>query len=785
MKVKTIQEESTAIPFKIEVFFLFSLSFSLFSLLALATYSRLDPSWNHQTLQPMLVHNMTGYVGAWWADRLFTLMGWPAYALILSALCFTLYTIILLFQKKPMPTARAIIRQLNGLILSLIATCALSSIFIPAQPNLPFGPGGLLGHQLGWYSLMWFEGMGSFLIWIPVLISGLSLTSGYSMLAGLDNLFTWAQRSTDRLKAHIIKQTEGLRSQYANLKSRLFFIQSKETQKKTPPLIDPNKIAAEKSSFSKRSTMPTNEPSAAQTKQQVIASDPSKTGEIGDNQTYNKPPTNLLTQSEKKTFPLQKEQCAEMGDALKQALAHFGVEVTVDSYHPGPVITRYELKPKAGTKASKITGLSKDIARSLSVHSVRVVEVIPGKSVIGIEIPNTFREKVSLHALIKSDALLKNTADLATVLGKDIAGEPVVANLAKMPHLLVAGTTGSGKSVFINSMLISLLYKSTPDQIRMILIDPKMLELAVYENIPHLLTPVVTDMNLAGNALRWCVTEMDLRYRFMAALGVRNIEGFNRKIETAIQAGKPILNPFAQNPEEAKPLDPLPKILVVADEFADMMMVVGNKKIEVLITRLAQKARAAGIHLVLATQRPSVDVITGLIKANIPSRIAFQVSSRIDSRTILDQQGAEQLLGAGDMLYLPIGAPTPQRVHGAFVSDDEVHRVIDHLKKQKKAAQYPDDILSPSILKALTEKSQPEHNNNAQGEEDALYNQAVAIVTQTRKASISFLQRRLQIGFNRAANLIETMEAAGVIAQDDQGQRRVIAPPPIQTDETE
>lgn len=787
MKPKIAIQENKPTPFSKEIFFLFSLSFSIFSLLALTTYNRLDPSWNHQTLQPVLVHNITGYLGAWWADCLLTLVGWPAYGLILSLMALNLASIVRFFQKKTIPSLQIMLRQTNGLIALLVGSCALLSIFVPNAYNLPFGPGGLLGHELGWYSLMWLEGTGSCLIWIPLCITGASLLSGYAISSGVHALYQRGKNQCGALKARI-------QALFSNAKARLQAHRAKQknTTTKQAPSIDPEKIAAQHSpkTLAQRSTIETSyaDKTPAKTAAQPLESSAQSRQETETTTetkpAYSKPCVDLLTTPKEKPFPLQKEHCEEMGQALQQALAHFGVEVSVEAFHPGPVITRYELKPKAGTKASKITGLSRDIARSLSVHSVRVVEVIPGKSVIGIEIPNTFREKVFLQDLIQSDALTQNTSDLATVLGKDIAGAAVVANLAKMPHLLVAGTTGSGKSVFINSMLISLLYKSTPDQIRMILIDPKMLELAVYESIPHLLTPVVTDMNLAGNALRWCVTEMDLRYRFMAALGVRNIEGFNKKIEAAQASGNPIKNPFCENLEQAKPLEPLPKILVVADEFADMMMVVGNKKIELLITRLAQKARAAGIHLVLATQRPSVDVITGLIKANIPSRIAFQVSSRIDSRTILDQQGAEQLLGAGDMLYLPIGAPSAQRIHGAFVSDEEIHRVIKHLKKQKKPKQYKEDILSASVQESLNPEALSGRNSGgAQGEEDALYNQAVAIVTKTRKASISFVQRRLQIGFNRAANLIETMEAAGVIAQDDQGQRRVIAPPPVETDD--
>jgi len=473
-----------------------------------------------------------------------------------------------------------------------------------------------------------------------------------------------------------------------------------------------------------------------------------------------------------------------MSRLLELKLQDFGISAEVVSVQPGPVVTRFEIQPAPGVKVNRITNLAKDLARSLAVISVRVVEVIPGKSVVGIEIPNEHREIVRLSEVLASDKYEAAKSNITLALGHDIAGLPVMADLAKMPHLLVAGTTGSGKSVGINVMLLSLLYKSTPQDVRMILVDPKMLELSVYEGIPHLLTPVITDMKDAANGLRWCVGEMERRYKLMAAMGVRNLAGFNRKVEEAARAGKPLVDPLWEPDEtldgeqEAPELEALPSIVVVIDEFADMMMIVG-KKVEQLIARIAQKARAAGIHLILATQRPSVDVITGLIKANVPARIAFQVSSKVDSRTILDQGGAEQLLGHGDMLYLPPGTSVPQRVHGAFVDDAEVHRVVADWKRRGEP-NYIDGIIDESN-NAIPVPGMPAEggDNGGDSESDPLYDEAVMFVTESRRASISSVQRKLRIGYNRAARLIEAMEHAGVVSEmSPNGNREVLAPPP-------
>jgi len=494
------------------------------------------------------------------------------------------------------------------------------------------------------------------------------------------------------------------------------------------------------------------------------------------------PPLHLLDPAPEQQDGYSEDDLESMSRQVEILLRHFGIEVQVVAVEPGPVITCFELEPAPGIKVSQISNLAKDLARGLSVTSVRVVEVIPGKSVVGLEIPNKRRQIVYLSEILTAPVYTNSTAPMTVALGKDIGGKPVVANLAKMPHLLVAGTTGSGKSVAINAMLLSILYKATPREVRLIMVDPKMLELSVYEQIPHLLAPVVTDMKEAANALRWCVGEMERRYRLMAALKVRNLAGFNQKVQEAGDAGEPIRDPLFK-PEEpfegaaAPVLEPMPYIVVVIDELADMMMVVG-KKVEELIARLAQKARAAGIHLILATQRPSVDVITGLIKANIPTRIAFQVSAKVDSRTILDQMGAEQLLGHGDMLYLPPGTGFTRRVHGAFVADHEVLRVVEYLR-QTGAPDYIEDILQePGEIIPGLPGMEGEYGGGGEAA-DPLYDQAVRIVTESRRASISGVQRRLKIGYNRAARMIEEMEAAGVVGPlQPNGSREVLAPPP-------
>jgi DNA segregation ATPase FtsK/SpoIIIE, S-DNA-T family len=726
-------------------------------LIALVTFNPADPGWSH-TGSGLRVTNLGGRVGAWFADVFFYLFGYLAYL----APVIVGYSGWLLYRGRA-DTGELDLRTLGirwaGFVVTLAAGCGLATMHF-APGVLPLNAGGILGEVLSVLLMSGFGMVGTTLLLLALFLAGVTLFTGLSWFAVMDTVGRFALLLVAWVREHIA----GILEQRAGRKARearemVFKTETEKIRGRPKPRIEP---VVSKPAPGER----------VQREKQIPLFQGARSDAL--------PPLALLDQAKPHEGGYSEASLEAMSRLVEIKLRDFGVEVEVVAVHPGPVITRFELQPAAGVKVSRISGLAKDLARALSVISVRIVEVIPGKSTVGLEIPNEQRELVVLSEILQSQVFENSGSPLTLALGKDIGGVPMVADLARMPHLLVAGTTGSGKSVAINAMLLSLLYKARPEQVRLILIDPKMLELSVYEGIPHLLAPVVTDMKDASNALRWSVAEMERRYRLMSHLGVRNIAGYNRKVKEAAEKGEPLRNPFHKPQMEfddeapAPELKPLPFVVIVVDEFADMMMVVG-KKVEELIARLAQKARAAGIHLILATQRPSVDVITGLIKANIPTRVAFQVSSRVDSRTILDQMGAEQLLGHGDMLYLPPGTAHPVRVHGAFVADHEVHQVVDHLKTLGEP-EYLDEVLEePESGAAAIPGLEPVTGGDP--ESDPLYDQAVAIVLESRKASISYVQRRLKIGYNRAARMIEDMETAGLVsALQSNGNREVLAP---------
>ncbi|MFK8031961.1 MAG: DNA translocase FtsK [Gammaproteobacteria bacterium] len=728
--------------------------------LALLTYHPADPGFS-DTGTGDRVRNFIGPLGAWLSSAFYFGFGRPAFLfpvmLAVTGWMFYKSRKVSDYVSKQDMSYRAI-----GFFLTLATSCGLATLHF-AGPALPSSSGGVLGKLVG-------EGMsgsvgplGATLLMLGVWLAGVSLFAGVSWLAIMDSLgalvlntvdgvSAWWGRTRDRTAGRKVKQAraESIKEQTTISKARV------------APRIE---APVERKPVSDRK----------ERERQASLFEGATANEL--------PPVALLDDPPPSRVTYTPESLEARSKQVEIKLREFGIEAQVVSVYPGPVVTRFELMPAPGLKASKVTALSRDLARALSAPAVRVVEVIPGKDVIGLEIPNETRDLVTLGEVLMSEDYDQMKAPLALGLGKDIAGNAVTVDLAKMPHLMIAGTTGSGKSVAINAMVLSLLYKATADQVRLIMVDPKMLELSVYEGIPHLLSPVVTDMKEAANALRWCVAEMERRYQLMSAMKVRNLAGFNRKVIDAREAGEPLADPLYKvdkdedgNPtEEAPELNTLPLIVVIIDELADMMMMVG-KKVEELIARLAQKARASGIHLIVATQRPSVDVITGLIKANIPARIAFQVSSRIDSRTILDQMGAEHLLGHGDMLYLPGGTSIPTRIHGAFVDDHEVLNVVKYLK-QAGEPNYIDEILSgPSGPIPGLAGEEGAGSDNA--EQDPLYDQAVQVVTETRKASISGVQRRLKVGYNRAARMVEAMEEAGVVGPlQSNGMREVIAPP--------
>jgi S-DNA-T family DNA segregation ATPase FtsK/SpoIIIE len=653
--------------------------------------------------------------------------------------------------------------RVGGFVLMLAASCALTAIYW--EPGtLRASAGGVLGQVIGESLRAGLKTLGATLVLLAAWAVGLSLAFHVSWLVVFDTLGHGFWQGIAALKGwRSTRRDVADGQQRRRERQEVREEQAKKTAPRVAPVIEKPAPLVEKSE-------------RAQKERQVTLFDPPKAGEL--------PPMDLLDDPPERVAAYSPEALEAMSRLVEIKLKDFGVDVEVVAVHPGPVVTRFELQPAPGTKASQISGLAKDLARALSAISVRVVEVIPGKSVMGLEIPNEKREMVTLGEIIKSRSYEEVHSPLTLALGKDIGGNPMVADLARMPHLLIAGTTGSGKSVGINAMVLSLLYKSTAEHVRLIMIDPKMLELSVYEGIPHLLAPVVTDMKQAANALRWAVAEMERRYQLMAALGVRNLTGYNRKVRDANEAGKPIKDPVMMQLASNDPrfdqsaipdLAPLPYIVIIIDELADLMMIVG-KKVEELIARLAQKARASGLHLILATQRPSVDVITGLIKANIPTRIAFQVSAKVDSRTILDQGGAESLLGHGDMLYLPPGTSVPTRIHGAFVSDEEVHRVVNALRSAEPP-DYIEEVLSgPSQpIPGISGEEAVPGMGGEDAEQDALYDEAVKIVINERKPSISYVQRRLKIGYNRSARLLEAMETAGVVGPlQPNGSREVL-----------
>ncbi len=727
-------------------------------LISLLSYNPDDPGWSH-TGDPGATTNLGGVAGAWFADLSFYLFGYLAYL----APLMVAYSGWLVFrghgESSGIDYATLGLRW-GGFVITLAAGCGLATLHFTAG-ELPLNAGGVLGDLVGNGLMGTFSFVGTTLLLLALFLAGIPLFSGVSWLTVMDLTGRWtlfAARVLERGVARLRERLQGRRARREREEAAR--TEQVKVRRRKPPRIEPVITRPERSERAER-----------ERQIPLFDSEQAAGSEL--------PPLALLDPPEAGEGGYSEAALEAMSRQVELKLRDFGIEVEVVAVHPGPVITRFELQPAPGVKVSRISNLAKDLARSLSVIGVRIVEVIPGKSVVGLEIPNEHREVVALAEILHSKAYERVSSALVLALGKDISGEAVVADLARMPHLLVAGTTGSGKSVAINAMLLSLLYKATAADIRLILIDPKMLELSVYEGIPHLLTPVVTDMKEAANALRWSVAEMERRYRLMSALGVRNIGGFNKKVRDAAAQGTPIPDPLYDPSQQIDPQDPapslvaLPFIVIVVDEFADMMMVVG-KKVEELIARLAQKARAAGIHLILATQRPSVDVITGLIKANIPTRIAFQVSSKVDSRTILDQMGAEQLLGHGDMLYLPPGTALPERVHGAFVADHEVHKVVEYIKGKGEPA-YLEEVLEDSGGEAVPGLEPVE--GDADG--DPLYDQAVAIVTESRKASISYVQRRLKIGYNRAARMIEEMETSGVVSPvQANGGREVLAPPP-------
>ena len=748
------------------IFGLFTLSVTLF--LSLISYSNDDRSF-HVINSSESVANLLGSAGAYTSDILLAVFGITAFLLplLLAIKSFQLFMSPSQKVYGSMDILVIWLRVIGFILLLVSATTFVNIHYGDFKSDYPSGLGGYIGVFLGEHVVSVFGYIGGTILLIFIFMFGLTVFADISWVNLIKFIANSLVSLSLNLKSRFARRSLARREQK---KSKQVINQRSEKLKKASEFLDNRDPVVVKRSniHSAESTRATKE------KQQNLFPD----ADLGNFL----PQLNLLDAADKsKTIGYTNDSLEHLSRLLELKLQDFGISAEVTEVLPGPVVTRFEIQPAPGVKVSRISALAKDLARSMAVISVRVVEVIPGKSVVGIEIPNEKREMVRLSEVLSSEEYDKSNSVLTLALGNDIAGSPVVADLTRMPHLLVAGTTGSGKSVGVNAMLLSLLFKSTPDQVKLILIDPKMLELSIYDDIPHLLTPVITDMNDAASALRWCVGEMERRYKLMAELGVRNIGGFNRKITEAIENGDPITDPLFQYDaesefiEEIPTLEKLPYIVVVIDEFADMMMIVG-KKVEQLIARIAQKARAAGIHLILATQRPSVDVITGLIKANVPSRIAYQVSSKIDSRTILDQGGAEQLLGHGDMLYLPPGTGVPERIHGAFVDDHEVHKVVADWKK-RGTPEYLESVTDEEVVSSISVPGFETNDYSGGGESAPLYDEAVAFVLDSQKASISSVQRKLRIGYNRAARLIEQMEESGVVSpMSSNGTREILVP---------
>ena len=750
-----------------EVVLVLGLALIIFATMALASYSPHDAAWSTSGTGGPL-HNWAGKLGAWLADVAYVALGFSAWWCVAAAVRGWLGGVTRWMNGGQPAAAEKVDRSVWSYLMSTRAAFWLGLLLVLAASTglewsrlyrwddaLPGSAGGILGYLGGPIAVQWLGFTGSALFGIATLVLGAALAFRFSWSRLAERIGAGLYALVEsRRERREIAQDLALGKQAAREREEVVHHEREviEEQHPAPVLIEPTLVQVPKSER------------VAKEKQKPLFT------ELPDS---NLPQVDLLDGAPAHQDSVAPETLEMTSRLIEKKLKDFGVEVRVVAAAPGPVITRYEIEPATGVKGSQVVNLAKDLARSLSLVSIRVIETIPGKNYMALELPNAKRQMIKLSEILGSQIYHDAKSLLTVGLGKDIVGKPVVADLAKMPHVMVAGTTGSGKSVGINAMILSLLYKAEPKDVRLLMIDPKMLEMSVYEGIPHLLAPVVTDMKQAANGLNWCVAEMERRYKLMSKSGVRNLAGFNQKIDEAKARGEFIYNPFSLTPDDPEPLERLPYIVVVIDELADLMMVVG-KKIEELIARLAQKARAAGIHLILATQRPSVDVITGLIKANIPTRIAFQVSSKIDSRTILDQMGAEALLGMGDMLYMPSGTGFPQRVHGAFVSDDEVHRVVEYLKSQGEP-NYIEGVLEGGTVDG--EDGPDGFGGEGGGEADPLYDKAVQIVLSNNKASISLVQRHLSIGYNKAANLLEAMEKAGLVsAMNGRGQREILAP---------